>query len=190
MKKSELRKIYTSKRTLLTRSELEQGSTKIAGQFISRFNLPEYAFVHYYLSIKERHEVDCIAIVNGLPNKRFAVPRINPGSAELESVEIKADTQFVENSWGISEPLGDRIISETEIDMVIVPLLCFDKRGHRVGYGKGFYDRFLSKCRTDCLKVGLSFFSPIENIEDIHDNDVPLDYCCTPKEVFEFRETR
>jgi 5-formyltetrahydrofolate cyclo-ligase len=60
----------------------------------------------------------------------------------------------------------------------------FDRRGFRVGYGKGFYDKFLSECRADCLKIGLSYFEPIDEISDAQNFDVRLDCCITPKEIF------
>ena len=69
-------------------------------------------------------------------------------------------------------------------DLVIVPLLAFDKKGYRVGYGKGFYDRFLQNSKT--LKIGLSFFAPTEEIIDVHLNDVRLDKCITPAGIIEF----
>ena len=71
-------------------------------------------------------------------------------------------------------------------DLIIVPLLAVDAQGHRVGYGKGFYDRFLSKCRPDCLKVGLNYFEPDERIVDVGEHDIKLDACVTPTEVFCF----
>ena len=65
--------------------------------------------------------------------------------------------------------------------LVLVPGVCFDQTGHRVGYGKGFYDRFLKTCRPGCLKVGLSYFEPVDPIDDVHDGDVRLDFIVTPE---------
>ena len=73
-----------------------------------------------------------------------------------------------------------------EIDLVIVPLLCFDKKGNRVGYGKGYYDRFLKQCRKDCIKIGFSYFDPIDQVEDINKFDVKLDYGITPDAIYQF----
>ena len=70
--------------------------------------------------------------------------------------------------------------------MVFVPLLAFDKKGHRVGYGKGFYDKFLSECKPDAIKIGLSFFEPEELITDVFESDVKLDYCVTPNSIHAF----
>jgi len=69
---------------------------------------------------------------------------------------------------------------------VIVPLLAIDKRGHRVGYGKGYYDKLLSQCKPTCMKVGVTLFEPIEEIEDVNEMDVPLDYCLTPASYIKF----
>ena len=73
-----------------------------------------------------------------------------------------------------------------EIDLVFVPLLAFDKKGFRVGYGKGFYDKWLAGCRPDCIKVGFSYFEPVESIDDRHEFDVPLNLCITPHNVYVF----
>jgi len=69
------------------------------------------------------------------------------------------------------------------IDAVLIPLLAFDNQGFRVGYGGGFYDRFLPACRPEALKVGLSFFDPVDVIEDKDQYDIPMDYCVTPTEI-------
>jgi len=90
------------------------------------------------------------------------------------------------NRWGISEPFTGEIIDDKEIDLVLVPLLCFDEMGYRVGYGNGYYDKFLANCRKDCLKVGVSFFEPIGEIEDVREFDIRLDYCVTPEKVWRF----
>jgi 5-formyltetrahydrofolate cyclo-ligase len=64
--------------------------------------------------------------------------------------------------------------------------LAFDKKGHRVGYGKGFYDKFLTECKPKIINIGLSFFVPEELISDVLESDVILDYCVTPSGVYEF----
>ena len=78
------------------------------------------------------------------------------------------------------------LVSCEKIDAVLIPLLCFDKKGFRVGYGKGFYDRFLQNCPSNCLKIGLSHYEAIEEIEDVNEFDVRLDYCLTPNETVKF----
>jgi 5-formyltetrahydrofolate cyclo-ligase len=90
------------------------------------------------------------------------------------------------NEFGISEPQSGIKISENQLDVVFVPLLCFDKHGHRVGYGGGYYDRLLKKCSKNTIKIGLSFFDPIKKIEDIIQSDVKMDYCISPKNIYKY----
>ena len=66
------------------------------------------------------------------------------------------------------------------------PLLYCDDSGNRVGYGKGFYDGFFENLDKDVKKIGVNFFPPKENIEDVFQKDVPLDYLVTPVEVLSF----
>jgi 5-formyltetrahydrofolate cyclo-ligase len=90
---------------------------------------------------------------------------------------------MVETGWGINEPKPDETAADSEIDLVVTPGLAFDKSLHRVGYGKGYYDRFLGNCRPDCVKAGVSFFDPVDAIDDIHEGDVRLDHLVTPTSV-------
>jgi 5-formyltetrahydrofolate cyclo-ligase len=105
---------------------------------------------------------------------------------ELEHCLLTDQTTLKLNRWGIPEPLSGISISPQQIEVVFVPLLAFDQEGHRVGYGKGYYDRFLGECPKSTLKVGLSFFDPISKIEDIDTNDIALDFAITPERVYSF----
>jgi 5-formyltetrahydrofolate cyclo-ligase len=71
---------------------------------------------------------------------------------------------------------------------VLIPLLAFDRQGFRVGYGKGFYDRFLSLLSQKTIKIGLSNFAPVERIEDINKYDVKMDFCVTTEQVWHFSQ--
>lgn len=84
------------------------------------------------------------------------------------------------------EPDKGLILDPRQIDLVLMPLLIFDVKGNRVGYGKGFYDRYLSQCRQDILKIGLSYLPAINRIEDVDPFDIPLDYCATPERLYDF----
>jgi 5-formyltetrahydrofolate cyclo-ligase len=91
---------------------------------------------------------------------------------------------LLNNHYHIPEPQKAKPFNGTP-DMVIVPLLGFDKNGYRVGYGKGFYDRFLQGLTTQ--KIGLSFFDAVEEIYDVHLNDIQLDKCITPSRILDFK---
>jgi len=91
------------------------------------------------------------------------------------------------NKWGILEPVSGTIVKEECIDIVIVPLLITDHYGNRVGYGKGFYDRFLVKCRPDVQKIGLSYYAPVDHIEDVDAWDIPVNCLITPAKEYLFK---
>ena len=96
------------------------------------------------------------------------------------------NTLFELNKYGIPEPRNGTIINEKEIDLSIVPLIAFDLFGDRVGYGKGYYDRFISKCRFNMIKIGISYFPPLDKIEDVEEFDKKLDFCITPDHIYAF----
>lgn len=187
MTKLELRQIYLARQKSLSKSERKEKSQQIAEQFFTKFSLEKVQNLHLFLSIKINCEIETKFIYDKLwrdfPHIQTFVPRVCGES--LEHLTFTTNTEFSVNNWQITEPVGNDLVDEKLFDVVIVPLLCFDKVGYRVGYGKGFYDRFLSKCRKDCLKIGLSFFPPVENFE-INEFDVKLDYCLTPNKVWKF----
>jgi 5-formyltetrahydrofolate cyclo-ligase len=78
------------------------------------------------------------------------------------------------------------MVLELKTQKLKLPLLCFDKHGHRVGYGKGYYDNFLGDCRPETIKIGLSLFEVEDEIDAIYADDVPLNFCVTPDKVYPF----
>jgi 5-formyltetrahydrofolate cyclo-ligase len=96
------------------------------------------------------------------------------------------NTVLRKSSYHIPEPVDGIEINENKIDVVFIPLLAYDKLGNRVGYGKGFYDRFLAKCKPETLKIGLSFFEAENEISDVNESDIKLDYCVTPNKIYTF----
>lgn len=144
--------------------------------------------VHCFLSAARQREVDTWPIIQRLwamPNVRVLAPCCN-ASDNLSHHKLDAGTSLQNNRWEIPEPVDSQEYPASSIDWMLVPLLAFDRRGHRVGYGKGFYDRFLAECRPDALKVGLSLFAPVVAIDDIGSQDVALDAVVTPDRVWRF----
>lgn len=191
MSKTDLRRQFLTRRDSLSRSEIAENSRRIAAEFFSSFDLSDIRCAHLFLSIKDRHEVDTSLIIDRIwrsyPHITVVVPRINRKEKKMECAVYDPMSRLIPNFWGIFEPLNTRVVSEQAVDLVIVPLICFDTSGHRVGYGGGYYDKFLSICRPDCLKVGVSFFEPVEKIEDVAEHDIRLDRCITPERVWNFR---
>jgi 5-formyltetrahydrofolate cyclo-ligase len=194
MTKSELRKQYLEKRAGLSASEVSSMSTSISDAFFFTVNLAALQNLHCYLPIDKFNEPDTRVIFERVwrefPELTTTVPRIDFATGDFASVLYSSTCPIVQNKWGVNEPEGGTVVHPEAIDLAIVPLLCFDEAGFRVGYGKGYYDRFLAKCRPDCLKVGLSFFPPIEEIGNIHEDDVPLDLFITPQDIYRKNTTR
>ena len=122
---------------------------------------------------------------NMIPGLKIGYPRININN-QIESILINENTIYKINNLGITEPEEGLIIEPKSIDMVLVPLLVFDKKGNRVGYGKGYYDRFLTNTREDTMLVGFSYFEPIQMIADTNEFDIPLSLGITPEHIYEF----
>ena len=188
MTKSELRKIYLEKQKSLSDSERNEKSLKIADRFFETFSLENICFLHVFVPIEKNKEIETSFIFkrlwNDFPEITTIASRIDFQTMTLENLRLIPETKLVQNRWHIFEPTESELIEIEKIDAVTVPLLCFDERGYRVGYGKGFYDKFLSECRTDCLKIGLSYFAPVVEISDAQEFDVKLDCCITPEEIF------
>ena len=183
--KTFLRSHYKKKRLSLTKQEDDHLSQRVCKQLdkLSIWRLKHY---HIFISISNYNELYTSFIINKLKSEQkiIIVPKIS--NNELVHIAINDETEFGLNEYGIKEPNdGNHFIIEN-LDIIFIPLLAFDIEGHRVGYGKGYYDRFLKLTNNSTLKIGLSFFDPINKILDIDDNDVKLDYCVTPKQVHKF----
>ncbi|HSZ25040.1 MAG TPA: 5-formyltetrahydrofolate cyclo-ligase [Cytophagaceae bacterium] len=193
MTKEELRKIYLEKRKLLTPFSLEVDNKLILDNFFNydSFHFSEVSYMHLFLPIKNKMEVNTFVILERIhvefPNIKIALSKSNFSDCSMQFFEYTDNTKFEENEYGIPEPTGGVIIQPEQLDLVVVPLLVIDEYGNRIGYGKGFYDRFLATCRPDCKKVGISFEEPVARINP-DKFDVPLNFCVTPKAVFDFRK--
>ena len=183
--KTFLRSHYKKKRLSLTKQEVDHLSQRVCKQLdkLSIWRLKHY---HIFISISKYNELDTSSIINKLKSEKkiIVVPKIS--NNELVHIAINDQTEFSINEYGIKEPNNGNHFIIKNLDLIFIPLLAFDLEGHRVGYGKGYYDRFLKLTNKSSLKIGLSFFDPINKIQDIDDNDVKLDYCITPTQIHKF----
>ena len=189
MTKAALRKIYKEKRSHLSPQEMEKFTDLILIHF-QQIKLPFLSCIHTYIASRKLGEADTSAITGYLqfknPGLKLLVPKIDITSVDMQHLHFDDEVELIHNAFGIAEPSSGKITGPDEIDLVLVPLLAFDKHGYRVGYGKGYYDKFLSQCREDVIKIGLSFFEPVDEIDDINQFDISLNYCVTPQQVYEF----
>ena len=184
--KHELRKKYRDLRGKLSTEEVLENSISIANHCLA-VDLWTKSLYHLFLSSEKKNEVNTSFLLSVLQgkDKQIVVSKIL-NESKLEHYLLSDQTLLKENDYGIPEPVSGIKINPLEIDVVFLPLLVFDKQGHRVGYGKGYYDRFLADCQKETIKVGISFFEPIDKIEDIDENDIAMDFVVTPNQVFSF----
>ena len=186
LNKSLLRKMYLEERKSFSKEEIEDYSKIIFENFLKYFDLSEVKKVHCFLPITKFKEINSFLFIDYFwdNNIEVYVPKIVEN--EIVSIKFEKSTKLIENSWGILEPKSNQDNAQNYFDLVITPLVYCDKNGNRIGYGKGFYDKFFSKINCNTKKIGLSLFMPIQDILDISKEDQPLDYLVTPAEILSF----
>jgi 5-formyltetrahydrofolate cyclo-ligase len=187
MNKTELRKKYKELRKNLSDESIENNSLAIANRLL-QLDIWNKVYYHLFLSIAELKEIDTEFVLQILAgkDKEIVVSKTEFATLEMTHFLLTDNTKFKKSNYGIPEPVDGLEVPAHKMDVVFVPLLAFDLKGNRVGYGKGFYDKFLSKCKPETIKIGLSFFEAEELIEDISKNDIQLDYCVTPNKIYDF----
>lgn len=176
--KEALRKQYMERRLALTLDQVEEYSLQIANQALE-MDIWGHSNYHIFLPIKKFKEINTQYLLHVLQgkDKNVVISRSNFKDFSMSNYLLTDQTKLRINAHGIPEPDEKSIaVDEKSIDVVFVPLVAADRFGNRIGYGKGFYDRFLKKCRSDVLKIGLSFFAPIEFKIDSNSTDIELDY--------------
>lgn len=189
MDKKQLRRYYKQLRRFLTEQEKEQKSLAIANRLL-RLDIWDKTYFHLFLTIEELNEIDTEHILQILmgKDKEVVVSKTIFEERKMIHYLLTENTKIKKNTLNIPEPINGIEVAPDKIDVVFVPLLAFDKKGNRVGYGKGFYDNFLKECKSEIIKVGISFFEPEETIDDVYDSDIPLDFCVTPTQIYNFRD--
>ncbi|MBE9465845.1 5-formyltetrahydrofolate cyclo-ligase [Dyadobacter subterraneus] len=192
MEKSILRAEYLKKRMDLTQDEIVAKNNAITENLKLLLAGQEIKTIHIFLPQHGKVEIDTWQIIsllqNSYPPIAIATPRIIPGTKEMEHFLLKPETNLIENRWKIPEadPETSVKIEPQIIDAVLIPLLAFDKKGFRAGYGGGYYDRFLVQCKPDVVKIGLSFFEAEDKIDGLDRFDVAMNYCVTPFGIVQF----
>jgi 5-formyltetrahydrofolate cyclo-ligase len=182
MKKQELRVLYKQKRKDLTKIQIK-GLQENIYQQIYNLDLSTFKNVHLFLSMPKFKEIDTAPLITYFrnKNKRIVVSKCNFKDHTLSHFYLEENTLLSLNKIGVLEPMAAELVEENKLDLIFIPMLISDDKKFRVGYGKGFYDRFLSNCRKDAKFIGLNFFPPITAIEDKNEFDIPLHQVIYPK---------
>lgn len=186
MLKKDLRSHYITLRNATSSESLLNSSLAISNVMLK---LPIWRsdYFHLFLPIAEKKEIDTTFVLSILQgkDKNIVLPKMEDDGV-LKHYLLTDNTRLQKNKWNIPEPVDGIEVPTNKIDVVFIPLLAFDKYGNRVGYGKGYYDRFLAQCRSDVKKIGLSLFEAEEIITDFNEDDIALDYCVTPTKIYSF----
>ena len=193
--KSALRKDLLAQRNALGDEWVQEASAQIFHKWRNRFSMRHVTWLHLFQTMEQRKEVETKPFFDYLRNKHprihLVIPIVDQFHGVLRHAHIPEDIEMVKNRWGILEPkLPMEFIPPMMLDMVLVPLLGFDMKGNRIGYGKGYYDRFLSLVRPTCLKIGVGY--ECQKVVDglpIEAHDTPLDFVITEKAVYRLNET-
>lgn len=185
--KKELRIEYKNLRKALSFEEVEDKSLEITNQLI-QMSIWDKTYYHVFLPIEEQKEVNTEYILHLLSgkDKEILISKSDFDTREMIHFLLTDNTKIRKNEYNIPEPVDGIEVPASKIEVVFVPLLAYDVLGNRIGYGKGFYDKFLAECKPETIKIGLSFFDPVNQIDDIFESDIKLDFCVTPEKVYRF----
>lgn len=170
MTKDELRKVMIEKRkNIINKKEL---STKIVDKLLSLGVYKKAKVIALYKSMKD--EVDTSYLISeALKEKIVLLPRIIDN--KIVFIAVNNDTKYIRSNFDVLEPIGE--VYKGIIDLIIVPGVSFDQELNRLGYGKGYYDKYLGN--KNIYKVGICFDKQIANKIPIDNHDIKMDIIIT-----------
>jgi 5-formyltetrahydrofolate cyclo-ligase len=188
MNKKELRLWLRRRRALLTEAEWRERNTEVLKLLKEEVERIQPKLIHTFLPKKGEKEPDVRPLLEKLKGITIAVPKTRPGSYAMQHYRYEGPGSVALSPMGIPEPLANcALVQPSDIDLVLVPMLGFDLQGHRLGYGGGYYDRFLAQeCEPEVLKIGLSLLPPLDQSLIAEPHDVPLDAVISPAGVYRF----
>ncbi|MGM0581484.1 MAG: 5-formyltetrahydrofolate cyclo-ligase [Bacteroidota bacterium] len=191
MDKNTLRKVYLEKRRFLSEAEYERRNQLLYHRLIEFQEVHNFRSIHTYIPIKKNKEPDTFPFIQYIWSNQPKVDVVTAisdlNTPVLSHVQIKEHTTFLENKWGIPEPQDGDSYAIENIECVLVPMVVGSKNGHRIGYGKGYYDRFLQKCKSNTIFVGVTLGPLLEGNLYANHYDIPMHSMITPFEVLEIR---
>ena len=181
--KRRLRNRLLDQRTTITASDFFGASADIIEKLKAQDQFKEAKLIHSYVSMNDRREVETQELIIEMlgKGKRVVVPKTNFETSTLSHIEINSFDDLEENKWGVLEPEYGQEISIENLELVIVPMVGGDEECNRIGYGEGFYDRFLENIA--CPKIGLIFEQNIVSDIPVEEFDIPLDAIITEQRI-------
>ncbi len=183
--KKKLRQQLLDQRTAIDAVDFEERSDKIIKTLLDQQKLSTAHTVHCYVSMNERREVNTHGLIKKMLaiGKDVIVPVTHFDEGTLSHIRLHSFDALKKNKWGVLEPVGGEEVPPQKLDLVIVPMVGGDTQCNRIGYGKGFYDRFLKD--VSCPKIGLVFEQNIIPEIPVEEFDISLDVIITEQRVID-----
>jgi 5-formyltetrahydrofolate cyclo-ligase len=190
LKKETARKNYQKKRQELSSLRFKEDSSQIIRNLIELIKKFKPTCIHCFLTIDQKSEINTKPIIEYCWENHInvVVPVTDFINNTLKNAKFDPSTKIALTKNNIPEPMNPIWANDSDIELVITPLLAFDATGHRVGFGRGFYDRLFLSLHDEVKRVGVSLFEPCETLEDIGNYDVPLTHCVTPQTTYCFKK--
>jgi 5-formyltetrahydrofolate cyclo-ligase len=183
--KTILRKQMRQHRRTLTVEQRQIESAKIMSLLETQTCFQKARIILGYASLYD--EVETMSLIKKwCHEKTFLLPVVS--GDDLKLVRYEGEQSLIKSKWGILEPQGEVFTDYTQIDLALIPGLAFDLQGGRMGYGKGFYDRLLSKSSfNQVLTCGLAFSCQLVPHVQMEQWDVPLKSLLTSETFYYFQ---
>ena len=188
MEKDVVRKKYLKKRQELSPEKFQEESIRLVNNIIELIKKYKPKCVHCFLPIHSKNEIDTIPIIKYCwkNNINVVIPVSNFKNGTLKTAKFAPNTKTKQTKYNITEPIDPTWEKTENIDVIITPLLAFDTKGYRVGYGRGFYDKFFTVENMHAKRIGISLFEPCKIITNVNEYDIPLTHCVTPSKIYSF----
>lgn len=190
MTKADIRKEILHYRRLLAPESYATRNQQLLQRLKQSISQGKIGCVHIFLPIDKNKEPDLRPLLSWLWDRNVIVlaSKTDFKKKKLTHHPITSETRLVDSDWGIPEPATTEISTLDMVDMILVPLLLFDKKGHRLGYGGGYYDRLLPELPPNCKKVGISLSPGVDAFSLVDSHDIALDRIVTPFETIHCHE--
>ncbi|MGD9343101.1 MAG: 5-formyltetrahydrofolate cyclo-ligase [Desulfuromonadales bacterium] len=185
MPKRSIRAQFLAQRKALPQDRCDTLSEQIQKKFLCSELFAEVKFLALYCAVHNEVSTDMVGNQALAAGKRVAYPRV--AGENLEFAEVASLDDLVPGAFTVPEPVAGNRVALGALDLVVVPGIVFDRTGHRLGYGRGYYDRALEMCRPDCQKVGFAYdFQVIGTLPIMEEHDRTLSVLMTEQRRLNF----
>ncbi|MFT6867162.1 MAG: 5-formyltetrahydrofolate cyclo-ligase [Cyclobacteriaceae bacterium] len=184
--KAKIRKGTLYNRRMLSPEVWTDRVTRVQELILNFIKEKKVTCCHVFLPIARNKEFDSWDLVKKLNDHGIEVQLSVSDFAtfKMNHFIYHRDLRFESNKFDIPEPVGGKAADISKVEMILIPLLASDKKGNRIGYGKGFYDRLLSDLLSKPLKVGVNLAPLFDHFPFSEDHDIKLDFCITPNQIY------